>query len=247
VTSVGLSDIDAAVLAGGLGTRVAHCLGDLPKIMAPFGDRSFLEVLLTWLHSQGVHRVVLCLGHRHEAVLAYLQRRPPNDMKIVCSVEPEPLGTAGALAHARPLLRSDPVLVMNGDTLLQSPELRLATFLDAFHSQRARLAVLATQVNEAGRYGSMEIDQLDRVTRFREKNDGKKKLPHWVSAGVYLLSAELLDEIAALKRGSLEYDVFEHQSPRSIYAFRVDGHFFDIGTPAALEVARAGFGGGRAP
>lgn len=242
--SVALTDIDAAVLAGGLGTRVAHCLGDLPKIMAPFGDRPFLDVLLNWLRNQGVRRVVLCLGHRHEAVLAHLRHRSPSDMNIVCSIEPDPLGTAGALALARPLLKTDPVLVMNGDTLLQSPELMLGAFLDAFRRQRARVAVLAAQVDHPSRYGCMEIDRFSRVTRFREKTDAKKNLPQWVSAGAYLVGAGLLDEIAALKHRSLEHDVFEHQPPGSIFAFPIDGGFYDIGTPQALVVARAGWGGG---
>ncbi|HZB90748.1 MAG TPA: NTP transferase domain-containing protein, partial [Stellaceae bacterium] len=52
----GLVGIDAAVLAGGLGTRVAHCLGDLPKAMAPAGGRPFLDHLLDWLSLQGVRR-----------------------------------------------------------------------------------------------------------------------------------------------------------------------------------------------
>jgi NDP-sugar pyrophosphorylase family protein len=105
--------------------------------------------------------------------------------------------------------------------------------------------VVAAQANEAGRYGGMDIDRFSRVTRFREKDDGEKKPPHLVSAGVYLSSAGLLDEIAALRRGSLEHDVFERQPAGTILAFPIDGHFLDIGTPQTLAVAAgAGWGSG---
>ncbi|HXY99080.1 MAG TPA: sugar phosphate nucleotidyltransferase [Stellaceae bacterium] len=235
----GLSGIDVAVLAGGLGTRVATALGELPKILAPAGGRPFLEHLLDWLQAQGVRRVVLCLGHRAAPVLDHLRRAPRAGLDVVCSVEPEPLGTAGALAHARPLLRSDPVLAMNGDTLAQ---VDLAAFLAAFHARRAGVALVGAAVDEPGRYGRMEIGEDGRVMRFREKEDAGAP-PYWISAGIYLLGRQALDEIAALGKGSLERDFLERRPAGSIHAFRIAGRFLDIGTPETLALARDGVGG----
>lgn len=233
-----LSGIDVAVLAGGLGTRVASRLGDLPKIMAPAGGRPFLDHLLAWLAGQGARRVVLCLGYHADPVLAHLRQSPPAGIDIVCSVEPEPLGTAGALAHARKLLASDPVLAMNGDTLA---EVDLAAFLRAYRAARAGTALVTVAVDEPGRYGRIEIDAQGRVMRFREKSAAGAP-PHWVSAGIYLLDRATLDEIAALGRGSLEHDVFERRPAGSIFAFRTAGRFLDIGTPETLAMVRDGIG-----
>lgn len=233
-----ISGVDVAVLAGGLGTRVAARLGELPKIMAPSGGRPFLDHLLAWLAGQGVRRVVLCLGHRAAPVLAHLRQSPPSGIEVVCSVEPEPLGTAGAIAHARPLLMSDPVLAMNGDTLA---EVDLAAFLAAFHTARAGMALVSAAVDEPGRYGRIEIDDQGRVTRFREKSDAGTP-PYWISAGIYLLDRATLDEIAALGRGSLERDVLERRPARSIFAFPIAGRFLDIGTPETLALVRDGVG-----
>lgn len=235
----GLSGIDIAVLAGGLGTRVAASLGELPKLLAPAGGRPFLDHLLDWLAGQGARRVVLCLGHRAAPVLDHLRRVPRADLDIVCSVEPEPLGTAGALAHARPLLTSDPVLAMNGDTLAA---VDLAAFLRAFQAQRAGVALVSAAVDAPGRYGRMELDGQGRVMRFREKEEEGGAPPYWISAGIYLFARQALDDIAALGKGSLERDFLERQPPGSIHAFRIAGRFLDIGTPETLALARAGVG-----
>lgn len=233
-----LATIDAAVLAGGLGTRVAAALGDVPKVLAPVGDRVFLDLLLDWLAGQGVRRVVLCLGHGAASVEAHLRHHPRNDLDIRCSVEPAPLGTAGAIAQARPLLTGDPALVLNGDTLM---DLDLAGFLRAYRAGGGGIAVVCAKM-PGDRYGRVEIDAAGRIERFREKNPGDAS-PGWVSAGIYLFDRATLDAIAALGRGSLERDLLERQPAGAIRAFRVEGGFIDIGTPETLAAIKSGIVG----
>jgi len=211
--------------------------------MAPAGDRPFLDHLLDWLAAQGTRRVVLCLGHGADAILDHLRRSPRGDLEVACSVEPEPLGTAGGLAHARRLLNSDPVLVVNGDTLV---DVDLAAFVDAYRAGGAGAAIVCALVAEGGRYGRVELNAASSIQRFREK-DASDRSAGWISAGVYLFSARTLDGIAALGRGSLERDVLERQPPGSILAFRTDGPFIDIGTPETLAAIRGGLGGFAAP
>ncbi|MBM3572744.1 MAG: hypothetical protein FJX52_10375, partial [Alphaproteobacteria bacterium] len=56
----GIGQIDVAILAGGLGTRIRGVLGDTPKVLAPIhcngGARPFLDILLNWLSREGVRR-----------------------------------------------------------------------------------------------------------------------------------------------------------------------------------------------
>ena len=54
--------MEAIVLAGGFGTRLAQVVKDVPKPMAPVCGRPFLEYLLDWLTGQGVDRIVLAVG-----------------------------------------------------------------------------------------------------------------------------------------------------------------------------------------
>ena len=129
------------MLAGGLGTRIRPVLGDTPKLLAPIGGRPYLWYLLEWLRKFGARRIVLGLGHGAGAVLDYLRAQPAADLDIVTVVEPSPLGTAGAIRFARAHLRSDPVLVLNGDTFVNA-DLCASAGPPAAKCDRARYAVV---------------------------------------------------------------------------------------------------------
>ena len=228
-----LAAIDVLVLAGGLGTRLEGHLLDLPKVLAPVAGRPFLDHLLGWLSRQGAHRVVLALGHRAGAVLDYLKVVRFPGLDIVPVVEPQPLGTAGAVANAVGLLRSDPVLVMNGDTLMEAD---LSAFLAEHQRVSAMASMVCVRVPNPGRYGRVEIDDAGRVLSFREK-DPSVVTPSWINAGVYLFGRAMLDILRTVHSGSLERDVLAKLPPGSILAFRVGSRFMDIGTPEDLSAA----------
>src|SRR5690606_23607214 len=114
-----LEDVDVAVLAGGLGTRIRPVLGETPKLLAPIAGRSFVEHLFDRLASHGARRIVLCLGHGADRIRQHVAACP-RPFDVTASVETAPLGTAGALRLARPALRSDPVLVLNGDSWVEA-------------------------------------------------------------------------------------------------------------------------------
>src|SRR5215475_7400448 len=96
-----LERCDSLVLAGGLGTRIRPVLGDVPKLLAPIGKRTYLDFLLEWLARFGARRVVFALGHGAPPILDHLGRRPRGSLAIETAVEPSPLGTAGAVRFAR--------------------------------------------------------------------------------------------------------------------------------------------------
>jgi NDP-sugar pyrophosphorylase family protein len=229
-----LEALDVFVLAGGLGTRARPVLGDLPKILAPILGRPYLAFLLDWLERFGARRVILGLGHRAEAVIGHLNAQPQKRIDVATVVEPAPLGTAGAIRFARGALRSDPVLVMNGDSFTDAD---LCAFVDCHGAANARGSVLCAEVEDAGRYGRIEVDGCGRVGRFIEK-DTEFHGRALINAGVYLLSAALLDDIAAsCDAVSLERDVFERLPPGSLAAHAGRFRFIDVGTPESLALA----------
>jgi mannose-1-phosphate guanylyltransferase len=225
-----LGEIQVAILAGGLGTRLRCVLPDLPKVLAPVNGKPFLEYLLEWLIRSGSRRVVLCLGYRSDEVLSYLSSRSFAPLEILTIVEPEPLGTGGAVSHARGVLVSDPVIIMNGDTVL---DVDLNEFLAAHRASQAEISIVTARVDDSGRYGRVELDANDRVAQFEEKNPNFRERA-WINAGIYCCSASILDRIALLPTGSLERDVFEKLPSGTIRAFRTHGSFLDIGSPESL-------------
>lgn len=229
-----LASIDILILAGGLGARLGTVLPDLPKIMAHVGGRPFLAHLLERLARQGAQRIILALGSRANAVLEYLKVSDSPALDIQTCVEPHPLGTAGAVRFASPLLHSDPVLVMNGDTFVEGD---LNQFVVSHHASGADASIFCSRVPDAARYGSIECDAAGMLTRFREK-DAAQGLG-LVNAGVYLFGRTVLFQIAAVGEGSLERDVLEKMGRGAVHVFEGAGRFHDIGTPESLASAES--------
>lgn len=220
-----LADIDIVILAGGLGTRLASVFPDKPKILAPVAGLPILDHQIERLRRQGARRIILALGHLADQVCSHLDEGVEG-LDLMTSIEPEPLGTAGAVAHAFPLIRSDHVIVMNGDSLIE-------TDLNAFVSWATINAIgaglVATRVEQAGRYGLLGLDDHDVVETFDEKPRGDE--PGWINAGVYWLDTTSLRMITSKGRGSLERDILPKLPVGRLRAFRSSGRFIDIGTP----------------
>jgi len=115
----------AVILLGGKGTRIAARFPDRPKCLVPVNGTPFLERQLGWLKANGITDVLLAAGHMADVLQDWLAHRPPDALRIALSREPEPLGTGGALKFVEAQLTSDPVLVLNGDSL--TPALDFST------------------------------------------------------------------------------------------------------------------------
>jgi NDP-sugar pyrophosphorylase family protein len=226
----------AFVLAGGLGTRLRPRFGDLPKGLAPLGGRPFLAHLLDWLREHGVRDAVLCVGHGAQRLRETLGEGGPLGVALHYSVEDEPLGTGGALLHARAWVNG-PALVVNGDTL--------AT-LDPWALERDRWergavgAVALFEVADARSRGRVECDERSRVRGFVEKDEAHRG-PAWVNGGVYAFAPALWDALPS-GASSLERDVLPRLAARGeLWGARLPGEFFDIGTPEEWERAERRF------
>lgn len=218
-----LSGIDAAILVGGLGTRLRGVVDNVPKPMAPATGRPFLFHLLDMLALRGARSVTLCSGFMADFVR---EKTGTNwlGMPIRYSTESKPLGTAGALAHAKDLLESPRVLVMNGDTWFEPDYTRL---LSAAESD---FCIAAARVPDASRYGTLEIDADARLLAFKEKS--LEPASGLINAGTYLVSRSLLDSIPS-GRCSLETELLPLLTREGrVRVFQSTSPFLDIGIPS---------------
>ncbi len=224
--------ITGAILVGGLGTRLRPVLSDTPKVLAPVGGRPFLTYLLDPLSAAGVRKVVLCTGYLAEQVHSAVGERY-GDLQILYSQENQPVGTGGALRLALPLLESDPVLVMNGDSYC---DLDLPAFL-AWHRQRDSLASLAlVHLQDTARFGRVSFEAGGAIISFGEK---ESKGSGWINAGVYLLSQRLLNTIPQDRNVSMEYDIFPKFVGKGLFGYPEGRRFLDIGTPVSYAEAES--------
>lgn len=229
-------EVTAAVLAGGLGTRLRPAVADRPKVLAPVGGRPYLTYLLDQLAGAGVGEVVLLTGYGAEQVRDALGEAYAG-MRLVYSAEPTPLGTAGALRWALPRLSAPTVLLLNGDSYC---DVDLAAFWRFHQAQGADASLVLARVADASRFGQVRVSPKGVVSSFREK-EGEQKAGR-VNAGVYLLSRSLLAGIPLLQPASLERDLLPGWvTDRHVCGFRCGGRFLDIGTPQSYAEAETFF------
>ena len=221
----------AVVLAGGLGTRLREAVADRPKVLAEVCGRPFLCHLLDDLEAAGVRSVVLCVSYMAETVRAAIGDRY-RSMAVGYSVEEQPLGTGGALAQALPLASSETVLVANGDSLFRTD---LGRFWSWHLARELQASLLLARVDDASRFGRVELDGLGRIVKFAEK-DGVAS-PGWINAGIHLLHRSRLSRIPQGIPISLEKDIFPQWLPQGLHGLTAKGLFMDIGTPASYRQA----------
>ncbi|UCD79749.1 MAG: nucleotidyltransferase family protein [Desulfobacterales bacterium] len=220
-----LSEVTSVILAGGLGTRLRSVVSDRPKVLARVGNRPFLTFLLDQLIAARAKEVILCTGFMADEVHKDLGHKYKS-LNIVYSPEPEPLGTGGALRLALPLINSDPVLIMNGDSFA---EVNLTDYIEWFCQRDRQASLLLVKVADTGRYGKVIVDDDGRITAFEEKtpDDG----PGWINGGIYIMRKSLVESIPAATPYSLERQLFPALAKKNIYGFCSNGKFIDIGTP----------------
>ena len=223
------------VLAGGLGTRIRHLLPDLPKPLAPIMGHPFLEWVLRFVSRQGLHNIVVSAGYLAEKIEIFLASMKNLDLEIQCVIENAPLGTAGGVIHALSKCRSDfqTVLVLNGDSLI------LTDFKPLFNSLLSNIlvdaAVIGVEVEDAHRYGTLDVGGDDFLLGFKEKKPGAGL----INAGVYLFRKEILSSLPQDRVLSFETDIFPMLLAQKLQIKVIRSHapFIDIGTEDSLGEA----------
>jgi D-glycero-alpha-D-manno-heptose 1-phosphate guanylyltransferase len=230
-----MRDLDAVILAGGMGTRLRSVVADRPKVLAPVNGRPFIEYLLDQLEEAGIRRVIVSTGYMAESVEETLGRRRGN-LEMRYSREEEPLGTGGGLRLTLSQTKSDTMLVLNGDSYCA---VDLERFDDFHRSSNARACLVVTRAPDTSRFGRVQIGEEGEVLSFEEK--GASTGPGWINAGLYLLPRDLIEKMPAGCAVSLEKDVFPGLIHNGLYAFQGGGAFLDIGTPKSYGEAEEFF------
>jgi D-glycero-alpha-D-manno-heptose 1-phosphate guanylyltransferase len=232
--SLTLSQVEAVVLAGGFGTRVAHLLAGVPKPMVPVAGRPFLEWVVRYLARQGIPKVILSTGHLAGVVENHFKPQPVPGVLTRFIAETQPLGTAGGFLHAARVSGDSPAawLVLNGDSLVFAD---LAKVIRELSSPAVAGVIVGCAVPDASRYGTLAIGPADELNGFVEKRPGRGI----INAGIYLLRDSLVGELAGPPPLSFEQDVFPQLIQRGVplKVLTVEAPFLDIGLPESLRQA----------
>lgn len=196
------------LFCGGRGLRWAGSGMDMPKALAPIGERPLIWHVMSTYSGSGFREFVVCLGHLGSQVVRYFQEaagaRRDGEGRVEVRLSPgttwqvwlvetgEDAQTGGRLAAAAHLLDGRRFLASYGDGVA---DLDLREVV-GFHARHGRLATL-TAARPHSEFGVLELGGEGQVRSFVEK----PPLRSWVNGGFFVFERDVL---GLLDEGPLE-------------------------------------------
>ena len=200
-----------AILAGGLGSRLAEETEIKPKPMVEIGDRPILWHIMKHYGSYGYKDFTIALGYKGEYIKRYfvdyaslhsditvgvrsgsVERAgngngyTPDDWTVRLVDTGHDTATGGRIKRLAPTLGNETFMLTWGDGV---SDIDLDALL-AFHRAHGKLATL-TAVRPPARYGHLDIHG-DQITEFSEKPQIGEG---WINGAFFVLEPEVFDYI----------------------------------------------------
>ena len=216
------------ILCGGLGKRLREVVCGIPKPMAVVNNKPFLHYLIKFWINKGMKSFILSVGYLSDSIKEYFgEEFEGASIKYV--EEAIALGTGGAIKRSLDAVTYDlnNIVVLNGDTW---NNIDIKSFYYDFHNSTQSITMSIKRINQNDRYGSLLIDELNRVTSFSEKEGG-----NLINTGCYLLSKSFITEEL---RSFPEKFSFERDFLPTLVEKRMlniswqESDFIDIGIPS---------------
>lgn len=219
----------AVILVGGEGTRLRPLTYTTAKAMVPVLNKPFIEYVIRYLSNHNIKEIILALGYRPDCITDYFGDASQLGTKLVYSIETEPLGTAGAIKNAEQYI-DNTFFIMNGDIFT---DLNLTDMLKFHKDKGAKVTIALTPVDDPTRFGVVETDSNQRVTRFAEKPKLEQVTSNMINAGIYIVESQVLKRIPEGKRFMFERDVFPAllAEGEPVFSYATDAYWIDAGTP----------------
>ena len=223
-----LFQIPVAILAGGLATRLRPITEKIPKSLAPVAGKPFLARQLELLHSRGIRRAVLCVGHLGEMIERDFGDGASFGVKLDYSFDgPKLLGTGGAIKRALPLLGEE-FFVLYGDSYLPVEYPPVAEFF-----QGSGKPALMTVYRNEGKFDTSNVVFADGEIKIYDK---KLKLPemHYVDYGLSMLRPSVFEHYGDGQAFDLAELMGRLAREKNLAGYEVHERFYEIGSPTGL-------------
>ena len=229
---VGIEDIEDIIkpvgktnrvilMVGGLGTRLRPLTQDTPKPMLKVGNKPILQTIVEKFAEYGFVNITMCVNFNASIIRDYFGDGKEFGVNIDYVLEEKRMGTAGALSllKERP---NEPFFVMNGDLLTN------VNFEHIFNYHTLNKATATMCVREYDYevpYGVVKMND-NKITEIAEKPVQK----FFVSAGIYMLSPEILDLIPQDEFYDMP-TLFEKAiaQGKNVISFPIHEYWIDIG------------------
>ncbi|MEJ2052720.1 MAG: sugar phosphate nucleotidyltransferase [Calditrichaceae bacterium] len=237
----------AFLLAGGEGTRLGDISKSIPKPLVPFAGRyRLIDFPLSNAMQSGIKRLGVLVQANQKSIIDYLNRgelwgfrRPDTELLLLPSksgwgYNGNYRGTADAVRQNLDLVHDDPdcenVLILSSDHIYNMDYNKLLDFHKR-HNADVTVSVIDVPLRDSNKFGIIHRDTNNRIVEWEEKP--RHSTSRLASMGIYVFSKEFLTE--ALRKGE-GHDFGHHVIPfairnASIYAYKFDGYWQDVGTP----------------
>ncbi len=218
----------ALILAAGFGTRLAPHSRTFPKALFPVGGIPVLGRMLGNLKRAGCTAAAVNVHHLAHHIRSYLAE---NDfgMPVTLSVEPEILGTGGAIRHLAGFWDDEPFMVVNADIVT---DIELA---EVYRRHRMRVAQVTLVMHDRPPFNQVWVDERNRIAGFARFSNPEDPGRHREMAftGIHVMDAAVIrripddgfSDIIAVYRQLLDDGV-------PIHAHVVHNHYWqDMGSP----------------
>ena len=223
----GALNLPVAILAGGLATRLRPITEKIPKSLAPIAGRPFLSHQLELLHSRGIRRAVLCVGHLGEMIQQEFGSSAHGIALDYSFDGVKLLGTGGAIKRAVPRLGEE-FFVLYGDSYLPLDYQAVATF---FH-QSGKPGCMTVYRNEGRFDTSNVVFQNHEIVVYDKKNQTPDM--HHIDYGLSLFRASVFNRWPDDQPFDLAAVMSQLVQEKSLAGFEVRERFYEIGSPAGL-------------
>ncbi|MCX7988646.1 MAG: bifunctional UDP-N-acetylglucosamine diphosphorylase/glucosamine-1-phosphate N-acetyltransferase GlmU [Thermodesulfovibrio sp.] len=187
--------MDVVILAAGLGTRMKS---SIPKILHKIFDIPIIDYVIEIAKSINPENIFVVLNPSLKMVIEHLSKYNVNVV-----FQKEPKGTADALITAIPKLKSDNILILNGDTPLIKKE-TLTKFIKLYNKNPLDMAILSFYPEREHSYGRILRDKKGNVKRIVELTDlsEKEKSLSEANSGVYVINRSTAEFAREIKKNA---------------------------------------------
>ena len=197
-----------AILAGGLGTRLAEETDSKPKPMVEIGNRPILWHIMRHYAHYGFKDFVIALGYHGEYIKKYFTDYCSLHSDLVVDLKSGHVtrnggdsvpdwrvtlvdtglytNTGGRIKRLAPILGNETFMLTWGDGV---SDVNLLDLL-AFHRRHGKLATL-TAVRPPARFGHLQLED-DLVVEFSEKPQAAEG---WINGAFFVLEPGVMDYI----------------------------------------------------
>jgi NDP-sugar pyrophosphorylase family protein len=221
--------LPAAILCGGMGTRLYPLTEAQPKALVEIRGEPFIAHQLRLLHVRGIQRVVLCAGHLGGMLQDVVGDGRRFGVDVQYSFDgPVLLGTAGALRQALPLLGEE-FFVLYGDSYLPCDYASIAKAFRASGKQ-----ALMTVFRNEGQWDTSNVEMSGGAIQAYDKKTRTGRMQH-IDYGLGVLQASAFGgvppgsycDLAALYQQLLQRG--------ELTAYEVAERFYEIGSFQGIE------------